>query len=69
MTLEMFDDFHKGKLDVRRINYDLITLLLKVSEATKIQQFHPIFHLNCLCKWITKVLTLRIASYAEKLIC
>jgi len=57
--LEMFGDFHSGKLDVSRLNYGIITLLPKVHEAEKIQQYRPICLLNCLYKWITKVLTLR----------
>lgn len=62
-------DFHNGTLDVSRINYGVITLLPKVNDANKIQQFRPICLLNCLYKWITKVLTLRISPFAEKLIC
>lgn len=66
--IELFNDFHRGNLDVSRLNYGIITLLPKVNEANKIQQFRPICLLNCLYKWITKVLTVRISPYAEKLI-
>lgn len=66
---ELFADFHNGKLDVSRLNYGIITLLPKVNVANRIQQFRPICLLNCLYKWITKVLTLRLAPFAEKLIC
>lgn len=65
--LELSNDFHQGKLDVSRLNYGIITLLPKVGDANKTQQFRPICLLNFLYKWITKVLTLRIAPYAEKL--
>ena len=67
--IEMFDDFHKGNLDVSRINYGIITLLTKTMDADRMQQFRPIRLLNCLYKWITRVLTIRMAPYAEKLIC
>jgi len=67
--IEMFDDFHKGNLDVSRINYGIITLLPKTMDADRMQQYRPICLLNCLYKWITKVLTIRMAPYAEKLIC
>jgi len=67
--MEMFEDFHKGKLDVSRFNYGIITLLPKISDASRIQQFRPICLLNCIYKWITKVLTIRLSPYAEKLIC
>ena len=64
----MFKDFHEGRLDVSRLNYGIITLLPKVQDAERIQQFRPIGLLNCPYKWITKVLTLRVESLAEKLI-
>ena len=67
--IEMFDDFHKENLDVSRINYGIITLLTKTMDADRMQQFRPICLLNCLYKWITRVLTIRMAPYAEKLIC
>ena len=67
--VELFDDFHKGKLDVSRLNYGIITLLPKIPDASKIQQFRPICLLNCLYKWITKVLTIRLSPFAEKLLC
>jgi len=67
--IEMFDDFHKGNLDVSRINYGIITLLPKTMDADRMQQYRPICLLNCLYKWITKVLTIRMTPYAEKLIC
>jgi hypothetical protein len=44
-------------LDIKRINYGIITLLPKVKEAEKIQQFRPICLLNCQFKWFTKCLT------------
>jgi mannosylglycoprotein endo-beta-mannosidase len=34
--LELFEEFHRGKLDVSRINYGVITLLPKISEAERI---------------------------------
>ena len=55
-------------MDISRINYGVITLLPKVSDAARIQQFRPICFLNCLYKLITKTLTLRIESVADKLI-
>jgi len=52
--VQLFDDFYNGLLDVSRLNYGVITLLPKVVDAEKIQQFRPICLLNCLYKWITK---------------
>lgn len=50
--IEIFYDFHKGKLDVSRLNYGILTLLPKVQDAEKIHQYRPISLLNCLYKWI-----------------
>lgn len=66
--LEVVNDFHAGKLDVCRLNYGTITLLPKVKDAEKIQQYRPICLLNCLYKWITKTLALRLDPLNDKLI-
>jgi hypothetical protein len=66
--VQLFDDFHKGKANISRINYGIITLLPKISDASKIQQYRPICLLNCLYKLITKTLTLRLENIADKLI-
>jgi hypothetical protein len=60
----MFNDFHKGALDIRRINYEVVTLLPKVKDAVKIQQFRLICLLNYIYKWFTKLLTIRLEPVA-----
>jgi hypothetical protein len=66
--LQLFADFHNDKLNISRINYGIITLLPKITEATKIQQYRPICLLNCLYKLVTKTLTLRIEKVVDRLI-
>lgn len=66
--LKLFDDFFHEKVDISRLNYRIITLLPKVKEANRIQQYRPICLLNCLYKLITKTLTIRLEATAEKLI-
>lgn len=66
--IQLFADFHQGRVDISRINYGIITLLPNISDAARIQQCRPICLLNCLYKLITKTLTIRIEHYAEKLI-
>jgi len=66
--IQLFDDFYNDKVDVSRMNYGIITLLPKVKDASKIQQFRPIRLLNCLYKLITKTLTTRLEAVADKLI-
>jgi hypothetical protein len=41
--MAIFNTFHEGNSGVEGLDYVVITLLLKVNEANKIQQFHPIF--------------------------
>jgi hypothetical protein len=55
----LFSQFHGKSLDIKRLNYGIITLLPKSKEAMKIQQFRRICLLKCIYKWFTKVLTLR----------
>jgi hypothetical protein len=59
--------FLSGTLDIQRINYGTITLLPKVSDADKITQYRPICLMRCIYKLITKVLTIRLEPYADKL--
>ena len=66
--IQLYDDFYNHKVDVSRMNYGIITLLPKVKDASKIQQFRPICLLNCLYKLITKTLTTRLEAVADKLI-
>jgi hypothetical protein len=66
--MDLFYDFYLGRLDVKRINYGIITLLPKVKNAEKIKQFRPICLLNCMYKWITKCLTIRLESVAGRII-
>jgi hypothetical protein len=66
--IQLFDEFFKGKIDISRINYGIITLLPKRSDASSIQQYIPIRLLNCIYKLITKTLTLRVEEVADKLI-
>jgi hypothetical protein len=66
--LDLFEDFYLGNLDIKRIKYGIITLLPKTKEASMIQQFRPICLLNCLYKWFTKCLTLRVEPLVGRII-
>jgi hypothetical protein len=37
----LFEEFHGETLDIRKLDYGIITLLPKTKEASKIQQFSP----------------------------
>jgi hypothetical protein len=66
--VQLFSNFHQRWVDISRINYGIITLLPKISDASRIQQYRLICLLNCLYKLITKPLTIRIEPFAGKLI-
>lgn len=64
----MFSDFYKGILDIKRLNYGVITLVPKIKEANVIKQYRPICLLNVDYKWITKTLTNRLVLVARKIV-
>jgi hypothetical protein len=65
---EMLDILHAGHLELWRLNYGVIILMLKVKPATTIKQFRPICLLNVIYKIITKTLTLRLTEVIDKVI-
>lgn len=52
---------------MHRLNYGIITLLPKLSDANKIQQYRPICLLRSMYKWITKTMDIRTEPFADKL--
>lgn len=64
----MFRDFRNGQLDIKRLNYVVITLVPKIKEANSIRQYRPICLLNVDYKIFTKVLTNRLVPIAKKVI-
>jgi len=64
----MFGDLYKGDLDVKSLNYGVITLVPKLKEANNIKHFRPIYLLNVDFKCITKVLTNRLVPVARSII-
>ena len=66
--MSLFYEFHAGRLHIHSLNFGVITLLPKVSDAIRIQQYRPICLLNMSFKIFTKVLNNRILKVADKLI-
>lgn len=64
----MFEEFFEHKLDIKRLNYDVITLLPKLKDASKIQQYRPIYLLNVIYKIFKKTLMLRLDSVLARII-
>jgi hypothetical protein len=67
-VIEMFDSSYKGELNLSRLIYGMISLIPKLKEANNIKQFRPICFLGVDYKWITKVLTKRLASVADSVV-
>lgn len=63
--MALFADLYKRELDIRRLNYGVITLVPKIKEANNIKQYKPICLLNVDYKGITKVLTNRFSTVVQ----
>lgn len=66
--MDMVRDFQIGSLDLKRLNYGVITLLSKVKESINIKQYRPICLLNVDYKMFTKMMSDRISPLANHLI-
>ncbi|WVZ82121.1 hypothetical protein U9M48_029422 [Paspalum notatum var. saurae] len=66
--MALFEDFHRGSLALNRLNFGNITLIPKVGDANRIQQYRPICLLNVSFKIFTKVATNRLVKVAHKII-
>jgi hypothetical protein len=66
--MDMIHEFWKNELDIDRLNYGVITLIPKIKEASKIQQYRPICLLNVSYKIITKALMLRFEECVSRII-
>jgi hypothetical protein len=66
--MDMIQDFWKHELDVDRLNYGVITLIPKIKEVSKIQQYMPICLLNVSYNIITKVVMLRFEDCMSRII-
>ena len=66
--ISLFMEFHEERLPIYSLNFGVITLLPKIKEATKIQQYRPICLLNVSFKIFTKVATNRLMGVASKVV-
>jgi hypothetical protein len=56
----MLEEFHKGNLDLYRLNCAMLTLIPKVENAMDMRNFRPISLINCSFKIFSKILTSRL---------
>ena len=54
-----------GRVDINRLNYEVITLLPMVKDANNVKQYIPIYLLNASFKIFTKLLTKRLVGVVE----
>jgi hypothetical protein len=66
--MSLFLEFHSGRLPIHSLNFEIHTLLQKVTDVVRIQQYRPIYLLNVSFKIFTKVLYNRLLKVADKLI-
>jgi hypothetical protein len=66
--MAMVNDFYLERMDLARLNYGVITLVPKVTDANSVKQFRPICLLNVSFKLFTKLINDRLAGVAKKLI-
>jgi hypothetical protein len=64
LVLEMFEKFHRGELNLSRLNDSLISLIAKMKEDNNIKQYRHIWLLGVDYKMFTKVLTRRLTDVA-----
>ena len=66
--MNLFKDWYEGKLKLFRLNFGMIILLQKSKDANSLPKYRPICLLQVLYKIITKVVTLRVEPFMDKLI-
>jgi hypothetical protein len=66
--LPLFAELHREALDLYSLNFGIITLIPKVNNAIKIQQYSPICVLNVSFKIFTKVGTNRLNMVAKTVV-
>lgn len=66
--MEMVNDFYENRLDLKRLNYGVISLIPKIKEANSIKNYRPICLINVSFKILTKLLAVRLGTVANKII-
>ena len=66
--LPLFTELHRETLDLYSLNFGIITLIPKVNNVIKIQQYRPICVLNVSFKIFTKVGTNRLNMVAKTVV-
>jgi hypothetical protein len=65
---QLYEDFYNGTINLQAINNCFITLIPKVNNPVSVNDYRPIFLLNCVLKLLTKLLANRLQSMILSLI-
>jgi hypothetical protein len=68
LILGILNDFTLGRVDISRLNFDVLSLLPKAPGADSIKLFHPIALINIVFKFISKAFAIRLAPVAHRTI-
>jgi hypothetical protein len=68
MVFQILNGFALGTMDVSRLNFGILSLLLKVVGDESIKQFRPIALINVIFKFIAKVVANRLSLVAHRII-
>ena len=66
--MSLFKLFERGELDLDRLNYAIITLIPKESEAKHLKKFRLISLINCSFKIFAKAMNNKLIKIADMLI-
>lgn len=61
--LVLLEDFYHDQLDLEKLNYAFMVLIMKKIEKITVKDFRPISLLNSLYKIISKILALRLTTF------
>jgi hypothetical protein len=66
--LGILNDFALGRVDIARLNYDILSLIPKIKGADTVKQYRPIALINVIFKFIAKAYATRLAPIAHRTI-
>jgi hypothetical protein len=66
-SIDLFSDFHRGNLDLFRLNFAMLTLIPKVENAVDMKNFRPISLLNCSFEIFGKLITCRLEKICQEI--
>ena len=65
-VMAIFDEFYVGAIGLRRLNYEIISLIPKVPGASDIRQFRPITVINVIFRILAKGYANRVTLLADR---